>query len=108
MKRVDTNNLTAVDDIFSLQTKHKWTITLVVDIEGGDSCCYNKAVRQSLDYKEKPKEAKPLTRKAKRLLLGCGIVKPTNDCKKLVTSDHTKVQPANSFITSKRYCETNR
>ena len=31
--------------------------------------CYNEAVRQRRDYKEKPKEAKPLTRKAKRLLL---------------------------------------
>ena len=32
-------------------------------------CCYNEAVRQRRDYKEKPKEAKPLTRNAKRLLL---------------------------------------
>ena len=31
--------------------------------------CYNEAVRQRRDYKEKPKEAKPLTRNAKRLLL---------------------------------------
>ena len=29
--------------------------------------CYNEAVRQRRDYKEKPKEAKPLTRNAKRL-----------------------------------------
>ena len=37
------------------------------------SICYNEAVRQRRDYKEKPKEAKPLTRNAKRLLLDLGF-----------------------------------
>ena len=40
--------------------------------------CYNEAVRQRKDYKEKPKEAKPLTRKAKRLLLKIKRGEPTN------------------------------
>ena len=40
--------------------------------------CYNEAVRQRRNYKEKPKEAKPLTRKAKRLLLKVKRGEPTN------------------------------
>ena len=34
-----------------------------------NEACYNEAVRQRKDYKEKLKEAKLLTEKAKRLLL---------------------------------------
>ena len=40
--------------------------------------CYNEAVRQRRDYKEKPKEAKPLTRNAKRLLPRVKRGEPTN------------------------------
>ena len=39
---------------------------------------YNEAARQRRDYKEKPKEAKPLTRNAKRLLLKVKRGEPTN------------------------------
>ena len=39
--------------------------------------CYNEVVRQRRDYKEKPKEAKPLTRNAKRLLLKAKRGEPT-------------------------------
>ena len=43
-----------------------------------DKVCYNEAVRQSRHYKEKRKEAKPLTRNAKRLLLKVKRGEPTN------------------------------
>ena len=43
-----------------------------------DLVCYNEAGRQRRDYKEKPKEAKPLTRNAKRLLLKVKRGEPTN------------------------------
>ena len=40
--------------------------------------CYKEAVRKRRDYKEKPKEVKPLPRKAKRLLLKVKRGEPTN------------------------------
>ena len=56
-----------------------WILCMIVRCLGCMlGVCYNEAVRQRRDYKEKPKEAKPLTRNAKRLLLKVKRGEPTN------------------------------